>query len=358
MKYAHAARPQVAFGMAGKGVAFGLVAVLLSFGVRLAYGAIPLAYFVASVIWLGAAIALGVFATSLVSQAAIRRGCSIRWAVVLGLLAIVPVVIALSVGVLLVQRGHPNLAITDPTAPQTLEFTVLVTLADSVPLLAAWAGVVFLPTLLREHELREREVLVARRDTEIVRLRSHLQPHFVLNTMNAISGLVADDPEQARELLSMLGDIFRDAASSEQAHPVSAEVDWLKRFVKIHELRFPGQLAVAWSMDASLADALVPTLILQPLVENALRHGALRRPDGRIAVRVAREGGGLVLEVKDNGPGLGARRVGGKGLDLVERRLALEVRDAPVNESVVPRLALTREGDETVARVALPVRTS
>lgn len=328
-----------------QGVVLGIVAILSPLGVRLCFGTISPGYFLASAIGFIATLVVGVVPMVLVSRAVVARGASLGVAFALGMLAAIPVMIASNLAMLAFQHAYPKFEILDPTEPRTVLFYVSTGLADAVPLLAAWAGIVFFPTMLRAHDDRQRELAAARREADLLRLRGHLEPHFVINTMNAIAGLVTEDPAQARELLGALGDIFRDASSAEASHTVDEEVAWLRRFVAIHEMRFPDQLSVAWDVAAEARAHLVPALILQPLVENALQHGALRTADGRLGIRARCEGDDLVLEVRDNGPGLGPRREGGKGIALVEKRLALE--------SVPGRLVLGREGDDTVARVVL-----
>ncbi len=336
------------------GVLLGLVAILSPLGLRFCFGSITLGYFVCNALGFAATLVLGILPVVLTARAALGRGWSLRLAVVLGLTAAIPVMIASNLALLALQHAFPAFQILDPAEPRTVTFYVSAALADAVPLLAAWAGLVFLPTTLRAHEERQKELAAARREAELLRLRAHLEPHFVLNTMNVIAGLVTEDPAQARELLGMLGDVFRDASTLDQAHSVDAELAWLERFVAIHALRFPEQLEVSWDVSDAARTCMVPTLILQPLVENALLHGALRVARGKLTVRVRDEEDALVLEVRDNGPGFGPRRAGGQGVTLVERRLALENDHGSDGPREPPKLELVREGNETVARVRVP----
>jgi LytS/YehU family sensor histidine kinase len=191
----------------------------------------------------------------------------------------------------------------------------------------------------------------AEREAELLRLCSHLEPHFVLNTLNAISSLVTEDPEQARELLGMFGDIFRDATSLSEQHALRDELAWLRRYVDIHTLRFPERLQVVWEVDSTLLDCKIPALLVQPLVENALMHGALMSQLGKLRIEVATHTShsGVVqfqFQIADNGPNLGAERPGGKGLSLVRRRLALH----GYSEDA---LTLKRVGMETQATLML-----
>ncbi|HVU03198.1 MAG TPA: histidine kinase [Polyangiaceae bacterium] len=173
---------------------------------------------------------------------------------------------------------------------------------------------------------------------ELARLRSQLEPHFLLNTLNAIAGLVTQDPREARRLIGCLGDLLRDALRDpEELQTLHEEVSWLKRYAEILESRHSGQLRFRWEISGDAGEVLLPRLLLQPLVENAVKHGALRRSSGGEVVVRARltppDGGGparVVCTVEDNGPGVAdeAPRSGAFGLRSVRRRLELRYRDA------------------------------
>ncbi|HEU4404419.1 MAG TPA: histidine kinase [Polyangiaceae bacterium] len=243
----------------------------------------------------------------------------------------------------------PGLVPNDPAVPPGVAFALASAISDSLPLLVCWGGLFLLPMTLRRAERHRAQVASARREAELLRLRAHLEPHFVLNTLNAIAGLVADEPLEARRLIGLLGDLFREATSDRDRgeHALADEIAWLERYAAIHELRHRGLVRFAWHIEPAAARAPVPRLVLQPIVENAVVHGALRRRGGgtvRIAARV--EGGApgaraLVCEVEDDGPGFGPapRRPGASGMRIVERRLAL----GPPRGT----LAVAREGGAT-----------
>jgi LytS/YehU family sensor histidine kinase len=175
--------------------------------------------------------------------------------------------------------------------------------------------------------------------------------------MNTIASLVTEDPMQARELLVALGDLLRDATSLGDEQPLAAEIAWLERYVAIHAARFPGQFSVRWEIDADVRQARIPSLLLQPLVENALSHGMAQATEGHIAIAARWEPAGdgernLFLEIRDDGPQLGPPREGGKGLTIVRRRLALRT---PSSDDA---FALVRIGDWTCARVVLREATA
>jgi signal transduction histidine kinase len=159
-------------------------------------------------------------------------------------------------------------------------------------------------------------------------LRMQLHPHFLFNTLNTISALVHKDARAADRMLALLGDLLRDSFDKLGAQEVELkeEIDFLDRYLEIEKTRFQDRLVVAKDLDPEALDALVPYLILQPLVENAIRHGVARRAGaGRIELLARRENGELRLHVRDDGPGMtpGAERAaqGGVGLANSQARL-------------------------------------
>jgi signal transduction histidine kinase len=173
-----------------------------------------------------------------------------------------------------------------------------------------------------------RETERLRATAELVRLRANLQPHFLFNTLSTISGLIAEDPREARRLVARLGDLLRDSlVEADDMRTIDEEIRWLEHYASILETRHRGALSFAWKIDEEARQLQIPRLLLQPLVENAVKHGALRRPEGgAVAVRAKREAGGVTFVIEDNGPGpssAGTTRPGAMGLDLVKRRLSL-----------------------------------
>jgi signal transduction histidine kinase len=192
-----------------------------------------------------------------------------------------------------------------------------------------WALAFAFPFALDDARFRALEARQLRTAAELARLRSHLEPHFLLNTLNAIAGLVTEDPRAARRLLASLGDLLRHPLRDEsELQTLGEQIDWLQRYAQILEQRHAGHLAFRWEVGAGTRGALLPRLLLQPLLENAVKHGALRRKDGgRIDVRAEMAGEKtLVCTVEDNGPGMpeGTARPTGFGLLSVRRRLALQ----------------------------------
>jgi LytS/YehU family sensor histidine kinase len=179
----------------------------------------------------------------------------------------------------------------------------------------------------------EQERHALRQEAELARIRAALEPHFVLNTLNTIAGLVADDPKEARSMIVTLGDLLRDAMHGVQRHQhsVREEVHWLRGFARILEARHFGRLVFEWDVDNNALDCSLPVLLLQPILENAVQHGALRgTQSGRVVVRIVCDRSHLRCHVADDGPGFAQATVRpeGRGLALVRRRIALEAPDA------------------------------
>ncbi len=138
-------------------------------------------------------------------------------------------------------------------------------------------------------------------------LRTQLHPHFLFNTLHTASMLNEQDPEAASRVLTRLADLLRATLDEGASHevPLATELSFVRRYLEIEKVRFGDRLSVKWDVPDELLDARVPTLLLQPLVENAVLHGVSRSPGSRrLEIGVRREKGTLVLEVVDDGPGL------------------------------------------------------
>jgi two-component system LytT family sensor kinase len=192
-------------------------------------------------------------------------------------------------------------------------------------------------------------------DARLNVLRAQLNPHFLFNTLNAISTLVEDDPAGVRRMIARLGDLLRHTLdeADEQEIPLARELEMLRRYLDIMEVRFQGKLEVSIETDSSLDDALVPNLVLQPLVENTFRHGlAMVQTTGRVAVRAVRDDGDLVLTVRDNGRGPAGEVREGVGLTNTRARLTQLY-------GARQRLALTAaEGGGAVVEIRVPYHTA
>ena len=166
-------------------------------------------------------------------------------------------------------------------------------------------------------------------EAQLQSLQRQLHPHFLFNTLNTISGLIRSDPDGADRMIDRLGDLLRMTLHKSGIQEVSLkeELDVLQAYLEIERTRFGSRLTVEMHVQPEALDAQVPSLVLQPLVENAIRHGiAPNARAGWISVHAAREGEDLVLQVRDSGDGLPPDRLmalnRGVGLDNTRARLA------------------------------------
>jgi two-component sensor histidine kinase len=181
---------------------------------------------------------------------------------------------------------------------------------------------------------RERERRTAALEAQLARaqlqaLRMQLHPHFLFNTLNTIATLVREQERDAAvRLLAQLGDVLRQVFRSAGNHEVRLgdELSFTRQYLEIEQLRFADRLRVVWATEPATLEGAVPNLLLQPLVENALRHGIAKRPEaGLLEIGSRRDGERLLLWVRDDGPGLreDAESDGdGVGIANVRARLA------------------------------------
>jgi LytS/YehU family sensor histidine kinase len=180
---------------------------------------------------------------------------------------------------------------------------------------------------LRDERLRNAQLETQLAQSQLQALRMQLQPHFLFNTLNAISALALADPLQARQMIARLSDFLRLTLEERHAPqvPLSRELEFLRCYLDIQRVRFQDRLGTRLEVDDDTLRAAVPNLILQPLVENALRHGLLAKAEpGHLHVVGRRDGDQLVLRVDDDGLGLppdGASE--GIGLANTRARLAM-----------------------------------
>lgn len=209
-------------------------------------------------------------------------------------------------------------------------------------------------------EARERETQAARlsaqlADARLDALRMQVRPHFLFNSLNAIAVIVRDrDTATATRLLEQLGDMLRRVMRTDRPPEVTLaeELEFVRQYLAIEQVRFSDRLRPTFAVDERLLSAAVPEFVLQPLVENALRHGLAQRTTATLVrIEARREGDDLVLAVADDGPGPGgaAAQAGtGVGLGNIRERLATLYGDrASLELTATP-------GGGAVATVRLP----
>ena len=224
-------------------------------------------------------------------------------------------------------------------------------------LLAYGVLVVVIQSLRTRQRLRDEQMRAAQLETQLAQsqlqaLRMQLQPHFLFNTLNAISALTLQDPALARSMIVRLSEFMRLTLEegATQNVPLARELQFLDSYLAIQQLRFQDRLSVELDVPAATLGASVPHLILQPIIENALRHGLSPKPGpGTLQLRVRHEGGRLHLRVDDDGLGLpphGASENIGLG-NTRSRLLARYGDDAQLQ-------LLPRPGGGTRAELSLP----
>ena len=208
-----------------------------------------------------------------------------------------------------------------------------------------------------EHRLQEQEKLLM--ESRLDALSSQINPHFLFNTLTSISSLIRSQPETARTLIVKLSGLLRRLLRS-QDHFVTLreELDAIDEYLDIESIRFGPQLRIDKQIDPATLDLIVPSMMLQPLVENSIKHGLGQKlGEGRITIRSAREGDHAVIDVIDNGvgiPQIEAGRVRGTGIGLRnvnERLRVIYGANYQLQLDSVP-------GEGTCARIVIPEMTA
>jgi LytS/YehU family sensor histidine kinase len=208
---------------------------------------------------------------------------------------------------------------------------------------------------------RERELRAAQLEGQLAKaylqtLKSQLQPHFLFNTMHSISALMLTDIQAADRMMTRLGDLLRMSLESvgTQITTLSRELEFVNCYLEIEKVRFAERLNVTLDIAPETLDASVPHLLLQPLVDNAVKHGISKLPArGEIRITANAQDGELQLDIKDNGPGFekaGTFPASGLGLRITRERLeSLYGQDHSMELLSLP-------GGGTITRVCIPFR--
>ena len=209
---------------------------------------------------------------------------------------------------------------------------------------------------LRERELRSSQLQGQLEKARLQLLKSQLQPHFLFNTLNSISALMLTNVEAADRMITRLGDLLRMSleTAGTQMTTLSRELEFVNCYIEIEKVRFDERLKVCVDVAPETLDASVPHLLLQPLVDNAIKHGISRRATGgEIRISAAQDDADLHLEVRDNGPGFkepSQSPSSGIGLRITRERLETIYGQ----DQSVELLSLPDGG--VAARVCIPLR--
>ena len=181
----------------------------------------------------------------------------------------------------------------------------------------------------RKGELKASQLRTQLVQSQLEALKMQVQPHFLFNTLHSISALLSKDTEGARKMITRLGDFLRLTLENSGSMEVTLqqEIEFLNGYLEIERIRFQDRLTTDIQIDPAVLDARVPNLILQPIVENAMRHAVVNSHAGHVEITAAPQNGAVHIEVKDNGPGLQVDRTletrRGKGLGLANTKARL-----------------------------------
>jgi two-component system, LytTR family, sensor kinase len=182
------------------------------------------------------------------------------------------------------------------------------------------------------HSYRKNALKASQLHTQLVQsqleaLKMQVHPHFLFNTLHSISALLSRDTEAARRMITRLGDFLRLTLENSGSMEVTLqqEIEFLNGYLEIERIRFQDRLTTEIKVDPDVLDVHVPNLILQPIVENAMRHAVGNSAAGRVEITAAPQNGVVRIQVKDNGPGIQDQRTAGhgRGLGLTNTRARL-----------------------------------
>jgi two-component system, LytTR family, sensor kinase len=248
------------------------------------------------------------------------RTVSIDWQVVLLLAPIALALVAQALGFHWSDHHRLFVLAPDPPWSRTILLVLLCTVLSVATPIKIWNNARI------EHRLQEQETLLMA--AKIEALASQINPHFLFNTLASISSLIRTQPETARMLITKLSGLLRRLMrSTDHFVTLREELEAIDEYLDIEVVRFGPQLYVDKQISPDTLDVIVPSMILQPLVENSIKHGLSRKVGGgRITIRTALAAGHAVIEVHDDGLGMTEERLeralgGGIGLSNVNERL-------------------------------------
>jgi two-component sensor histidine kinase len=255
-----------------------------------------------------------------------------RWPLGSGRWRVIPLYLAVMTGLVLVKDAIylPIRQALYPVPGFALDHVIFESFFYEFFELAAVVGVVHAIEYYRSvkaSQLRSLQLEAHLSQAKLEALRNELQPHFLFNTLHAISTLIHRNAEAADEMVAQLGDLLRASLErkSVQQVPLREELSVLEPYLKIARIRFGDRLSISEQVEPELLDARVPVFILQPLVENAIQHGIERRPgSGRIEIVARAQRDSIQLIVSDDGAGVTSDAAIANGIGLSNTRMRLE----------------------------------
>lgn len=212
--------------------------------------------------------------------------------------------------------------LTEHLTPNRIGFDLLI-----YGFIVGVVAVVRLQFLAQREAIRSLELQRELSASQLRTLQAQLEPHFLFNTLNAITTLVGlGRRQQAMQILAHLNDILHVtlARSAPEKIPLSQELDTVNHYLAIEQMRFSDRLQIVNSVDPGALDGLIPCFLLQPLVENAIRHGISNCEDGgTIQTSAVKDGDKLVIQIRDNGPGIDGKPQSGHGIGLQNAKARL-----------------------------------
>lgn len=218
----------------------------------------------------------------------------------------------------------------------------------------ALLAIILAAIVLRYSYLQQRVAVQQRSELQLRldALRARIRPHFLFNTLNSIASLIATQPDRAERAIEDVSELFRAALRVEQQGSLGEELHLCRLYLDLETLRLGDRLRVVWDIDTSLEVCPLPSLLLQPLVENAVYHGVALRPDGgEVRVNAQRDGKVLEIEILNPLPGASVRpRTGGQqiALDNIRQRIEAQYPEEGRFEAGV-------DGEHFRARVRVPL---
>jgi LytS/YehU family sensor histidine kinase len=180
----------------------------------------------------------------------------------------------------------------------------------------------------RDRQIQAVQLESLLQQAQLEALRSQLNPHFLFNALHSMAELVHTDPKLAEQLIVRLGELLRQVlqSSTRQEVTLAEELEFIRGYVEIEQMRLGERLRVSWDIEAGALDARVPSLIVQPLVENAVQHGiAATVGSGTLSISARRDAQYLHLEIRDTGPGLAQNSIDRRqGIGLANTRARLQ----------------------------------